>query len=294
MAIRNTTAIRSTRVARPRWASAAAATTAPPRGRCRPSCRRASRRRSRAPRNAGASRGRCWPRSSTRSALQPVRAVAPGALGIAQFGRRAQRLATGSPIRSTPTVRSTPRPTSCATCCAPSPRCRSRWPPTTPAPTASGHAAASPPLPRTQLYVADILGLLRPRRRPLRRPRGRARAPARALSGSRQATAAAGRRSTRCLKYSPRVERELPTGEGRGHEIPLREARSRRLPITRCCRTVKSARSSRRAGTSSGCRCHRWTGRASSRRSSTGMRGGFARARSTGWSRPAAATCRAP
>ena len=70
-------------------------------------------------------------------------------------------------------------------------------------------------------------------------------------------------------------------------------ARFRRSPTTRSSRTARPARSSRRAGTSSGCACRASTARRSSARCSTATRACSASARSTPRSPPAGATCRA-
>ena len=80
---------------------------------------------------------------------------------------------------------------------------------------------------------------------------------------------------------------EAPRGRFRSAE-----ARSRRSPTTPCCRTARSARSWRRAGTWSGCRCRGWMGPASSPRSSTATPAGSGPDRWIGRSRRPAATCR--
>ena len=142
-----------------RSASAARAATATRRAaRLRPGAVRAGDQRGR--RSAGACRRRCWPRSSTRSPASTRSRARPRARRASRSSCRGRARRSGWTTRSTPTRRSTPRPTSCATCCASSARCRWRWPPTTPARAPVAACRCVPPIPETQAYVADILGLL--------------------------------------------------------------------------------------------------------------------------------------
>ena len=106
------------------------------------------------------------------------RAVSPaGAQGIAQFmPATAAGMGLRDPFDPGPGDPGGGAAAGRATC-APSARCRWRWPPTTPAPGRCSGTAAVPPYPETQAYVARILALAgrsgRPRRRGApRRSRG--------------------------------------------------------------------------------------------------------------------------
>ena len=118
-------------------------------------------RRSRARRSGGAWARRCWPPSSTRSRTSIRSRSAAPARRASRSSCPAPRRSTACATRSTPARRSTPRPTSCTTCCAAS----ARSPLALAAYNAGEGAVAAcgcvPPYPETRGYVARILALLR-------------------------------------------------------------------------------------------------------------------------------------
>ena len=136
--------------------------TASARARCRRSCPprfapRAHARRAALERLAR----RCSPRSSTpESNFNPFARQPGGRAGHRAVHAGHRRGATACATRSTPPRRSTPRRTSCATCCAASASVPLALAAYNAGPAPVARCGCVPPYPETRGYVARILGLL--------------------------------------------------------------------------------------------------------------------------------------